>query len=1159
MRFRTSIFAAIVGTLLLAVNVAAQVSRGSISGTVTDPSGAVLAGAQVKATNVATGTAFNQTTDNSGLFRIQQLPVGTYNVQITRSGFRTTMQSGVNVSAGADTGIGAVQLQVGEAAGQVVEVTGTTPLIETTEAQVTNSFTGQQLSTFAGVAENQGLDNLALFIPGVVNSRDNNFSNYNGVGFSVNGLRGRNNDQEVDGQQNNDNSVAGPALFLSDPEMVQEYQIVTNNFGPQYGRNSGSVVNIITMSGTNNWHGAAWGTEYNSALNTRTHLQKDPGFENLKKVPQFNEQFSGGKIGGPILKNRLFFFTLLDDDLLGQTQVISQGGLTPSPAGLATLATCFSGNQNLAVLNKYGPFAIKGGNPTPQGTKVQDLSGCPGVEFATGVNRTLPGDSRNWDWDARGDLDYDRDRFTMRYFYQRTTPLNIDEGNGAAGYPANVPGRGHLVALSWSHNLSNLMTNEARVNFSRVDFEFGGNTLGTVPLATNIGSALANINFSSSKFMGFGPPTNMPQGRIVNSYQFQDNWNYVRGQHQFKAGANITYQKSPNFFLPNYNGSFQFPSWDAFFANSPTTVSIVLGNPELGFKETDSFFYFGDDWKIRRDLTLNLGLTWSYYGQPANLFHERDVKRESGSSPFFNPSLPLSIRTFPSIPAPKNSWGPSVGFAYSPQWGGWLTGNGKFVLRGGYRLAYDPPFYNIYTNIATSAPQVLSQTISSLTTSPMPGLPADPTGPNVRSSLASFLTLGVFDPRRFNQTTVSPNFGPDRAHEWSLGVQREFGTHIAAEARYVGNHGEHLFQSINANPRIDLLAADFPQFVPSGLTPCPAANAVVPSARGRIDCNRGVVRERTNTGYSDYNGIQTELRATNLFHQLTLRSGYTYSKTTDNVSEIFGTFVGGNTIAFAQNPLDYTNAEHSLSALDIPHTFTIGFQEELPFMRKQEGVLGKIAGGWFLSGSYIIASGQTYTPIQFFINGSGYNDYTFLRAFSSGVEDLRPYWGNPAAPADQVGIYAGDLCNYDGAAGCSMASNTMLSWNQYNSQGGAANTINANQVRYIVNGPTANQIYGTPFGNVRRNIARDAKTNYGNASLYKNIKLTERMNLQAHVTVQNIFNHPNYQSIDPFLDDAGVPVSTDTGFALPWVTNDSTLGSSSRGRRQLVGGLRFSF
>jgi hypothetical protein len=191
MRFRTSILAAIVGTLLLAVNVAAQVSRGSISGTVTDPSGAVLAGAQVKATNVATGTAFNQTTDNSGLFRIQQLPVGTYNVQITRSGFRTTMQSGVNVSAGADTGIGAVQLQVGEAAGQVVEVTGTTPLIETTEAQVTNSFTGQQLSTFAGVAENQGLDNLALFIPGVVNSRDNNFSNYNGVGFSVIGLVGR--------------------------------------------------------------------------------------------------------------------------------------------------------------------------------------------------------------------------------------------------------------------------------------------------------------------------------------------------------------------------------------------------------------------------------------------------------------------------------------------------------------------------------------------------------------------------------------------------------------------------------------------------------------------------------------------------------------------------------------------------------------------------------------------------------------------------------------------------------------------------------------------------------------------------------------------------------------------------------------------------------
>src|SRR6185369_1401154 len=157
----------------------------------------------------------------------------------------------------------------------MVEVTAQAPLIESTQAQITNTFAGNQLSTFAGIQENQGLDNLALFVPGVVSSRDNNFSNFNGgQGFSSNGLRGRNNDQQIDGQNNNDNSVAGPALFVSNPEFVQQYVLVTNQFGPEYGRNSGSVVNIITKSGGNAWHGSIYGNENNSILNSMTNFQK---------------------------------------------------------------------------------------------------------------------------------------------------------------------------------------------------------------------------------------------------------------------------------------------------------------------------------------------------------------------------------------------------------------------------------------------------------------------------------------------------------------------------------------------------------------------------------------------------------------------------------------------------------------------------------------------------------------------------------------------------------------------------------------------------------------------------------------------------------------------------------------------------------------------
>jgi hypothetical protein len=250
-----------------------QVLKGSISGTVTDPQGAVVSGAQVQAKNVETGVVATTTSDSSGLFRLNLLPVGTYNVSITSKGFKTTENKGVVVNAGGDAGLGSVHLSVGETS-TTVEVTAAAPLIETTQAQISSTFSGSQLETFAGIQENQGLDRLALFVPGVVATRSDNFSNTNGGGFSSNGLRGRNNDQEVDGQNNNDNSVGGPALFVSDSNFVQQYVIITNNFGPEYGRNAGSVVNIITKSGTNAWHGSVYGTEssnYLQALSTPTN------------------------------------------------------------------------------------------------------------------------------------------------------------------------------------------------------------------------------------------------------------------------------------------------------------------------------------------------------------------------------------------------------------------------------------------------------------------------------------------------------------------------------------------------------------------------------------------------------------------------------------------------------------------------------------------------------------------------------------------------------------------------------------------------------------------------------------------------------------------------------------------------------------------------
>jgi len=362
-------FVAVCLVLALCIPSVGQVLKGSISGSVVDPQGAVVSGAQVKATNTATGIAATSTSDSSGLFRFNLIPAGEYKVEVTAQGFKTAVRTAVAVTAGGDSALGSLKLTVGETS-TTVEVSADAPLIETTQSQVTNTFSGTALTTFAGVQENEGLDNLALFVPGVVSVRDNSFSNTNGgQGFSVNGLRGRNNDQQIDGQNNNDNSVAGPGLFVSDTEFVQQYVLITNQFGPEYGRNAGSVVNIITKSGSNAWHGSIYGAENNSILNSLNNQQKqfdtDAQGNPLTQQPRLNDEFTGFTIGGPMVKNKVFFFGGFDEEIVSTKSVFHSDSLTPTPAGLAQLNGCFPASQSLLALNKFGPYAISAGNPFP--------------------------------------------------------------------------------------------------------------------------------------------------------------------------------------------------------------------------------------------------------------------------------------------------------------------------------------------------------------------------------------------------------------------------------------------------------------------------------------------------------------------------------------------------------------------------------------------------------------------------------------------------------------------------------------------------------------------------------------------------------------------------------------------------------------------------
>lgn len=1072
--------------MLWSIPFVGQVLKGSISGTVVDPQGAVVSGAQVKATHVSTGTVQTTKSDSAGLFRFNLIPVGSYKVEISAQGFKTEVQTGIVVAAGSDTGLGDMRLAIGGAA-ETVEVTAAAPLIETSQAQITNTFSGTALQSFAGIQENQGLDNLALFVPGVVSARDQNFSNTNGGGgFAVNGIRGRNNDQEIDGQNNNDNSVAGPALFVGDPEFVQQYVIVTNNFGPEYGRNAGSVVNLITKSGTNAWHGSVYANENNSILNSLTSTQNANG---LTQPPRANDEFGGGTIGGPLVKNKAFFFGGFDQEIVSTGTVYgSNGAITPTPAGLATLAACFpSGAPAAAVaaLSKFGPWGISAGNPVvsptgPGGTLLtQDLVGCPGVQVA-GVSRVLPTPFHGFNFINKEDLTLgSSDNLSARYIFNRGNSFNTQD-NGAAGYVVNVPALSQALLFSETHNFTSRMVNEVRLGFDRLNVQFGGNTIGTEPTTSNIGTAVTDVIFASAQpTLGYGVNAGLPQGRVVNTWQAQDNWNYVLGKHTFKAGVNWTYQQSPNIFLPFINGGYVFAdgtlakgtsALDAYVNNVPAEGIITQGNPELPLKEYDTFFYVGDDWKFSRNLTLNLGITYSYSGQPLNQLHTLGVAQQAGPNPLWDPTLPSSVTAPVTEPAYKKAIGPSFGFAYSPQWGGFLTGHGKTTIRGGYRVSYDPSFYNIILNNYGGAPSVLSAVVAA------PPLPAVPTAPNVRPLLLSSLSplIGALDPRELTETTTSPNFRPDQVQSWSLGFEREVTRNSAFEARFVGNHASQLFQTVNANPFVTDLAAQFPNLVPAGDTACPASQAFdgpTGAAVGRLNCNEGILLSRNNSGYSNYASIQTEFRANNLFKQLTARIGYTYSKTLDNVSEIFGTGGAGTTTSITQNPLNTSGAEYSFSGLNIPHQFSLTLVEQVPFFKEQHGLFGHVLGGWGVSGSYIYESGQPYTPITQNLTSptiSGdFFDAGFLGAFNNGQTVARPFFGSMSAPADSVGIFQGDACTIfvspavqagaplcaGGTANRNLISlnniNATISQNTFSATTYTPQSVSNNQVRYM--------------------------------------------------------------------------------------------------------------
>ncbi|HXZ26895.1 MAG TPA: carboxypeptidase regulatory-like domain-containing protein [Terriglobales bacterium] len=1121
------------------------VVTGSISGTVVDPQGAVIVGAKVTATNTATNQSANDSTSSAGAFSIRQLPPGSYTVSISAPNFQTLSVKGVNVSVGVDTAMGAQRLVVG-ATSETVTVEATAPLVETSTPQLSTTYENKQITD---LPIGSAFDSLVLLIPGAASTGDASFSNNNGAvggGISMNGQRGRSNNFQIDGQNNNDNSVAGPAFFLSNQDVLAEYQVVTNTFSAEYGRNMGSVINYITKSGSNALHGTAFWFYQGSWLSSMANQDKSPllgfcippatsastgGACTDPKVARFDDSRVGGTIGGPIKKNKAWFFGSYQREWLRQGATPSTSAqLTPTPAGLAALAAAFPGNLGVLNLETFGPYGLLAGNPSPAGASTPicvtpDLSGataCVPIEFAK-VTRFLPNTFNQNELMGRIDVQVtQKDRFFGRYLYQDNNTSNAGPGqlsSVAGGGVVGAPNRNQQIGLDWVRTFTDHFINQVRFSYARF---FGFFEAGpTMPFctATNILLCPSNISFTAGNLLNYGQAINLPQGRLINNSQWQDNASWVHGRHTIKFGGEYDRQRSPNVFLPNINGRFQFGAqgtcnyngglastaactFDNYLANLPSALNLTDGPTSFNFKEQDAALYIQDDWRFRDNLTLNFGLRWEWNQQAINLLHDLTVRRETGPAPFWDTTLPLALRTVPSVPEDLNNFGPVIGFAYTPHiWPG-VFGKDKTVIRGGFRIAYDPEFYNMFLNVATAAPTVNAGSIAGWGLTP--GLPPGgvSTGLSLRAAgYLGFIPTGV-DPGFRTETQVDPNFHNPYAMQWNFGIQRELNSKIALEVNYVGNHTVGNFMTINANPEVLLLGAFFPGVIPPGVTPC--TTPLTPGFPDRPDCNFRLERRRGNYAFSEYHGLETNLRIQN-WHGLTSGFAWTWSHGIDNVSEIFPSFGGGVGLPFAQDPFNIDRAERGTSGTSYTHVIAFWWVYELPWYKSQAGFLGKALGGWQINGIYSYHSGQPFNPLDFATND--FCDFLMNASFY-GVDTCRPILGDPTAPLDTVGQYVS-------FPGCTLSS--------FYPDG-------ATSFHWIYNDDTAALCQGTPFAGVGRNTLRGDTYNNLDLGIYKNFKMGERLTMQIQANGFNILNR-QFRNIgvesgtvgganpDPFVDD----------------------------------------
>ena len=1119
-----------VAILALATRGFAQgITTGTVLGTVVDPAGAVVPNAEIDATSVASGIQLKTLSQANGEFSLRAVPIGTYKLTVSATGFNAVTVNSVVVVSGVSTDVKQITLQIGATA-QVEVNASQAELLNPTESQVTTTFTSQTLES---APLNNGFDTVTEVIPGVVSTHMDSFSNTNGDNFSVNGQSGRFNNFEFDGQSNNDNTIGGPQIFFGNQDAIAEIEVISNDYGAEYGRNSGAVVNYITKSGTNHYHGSGFEYYQGQFLSSFENQEKSPLFGfcpsgtspstgcTAPVLPRSLENRFGGTAGGPILLDKLFFFgsTFWDRQRTGAAPS-TDSALTPTPAGIQQLAAAFPNNPGVAALEAYGPYAIPGGNPAPAGAVTNVTVTGPGgiaaadVPFAF-VQRLVA--SPYNDNEQLGRLDWQptgKDHLFLRYFYQNVL-ASAAAGDIAAGGYVNSTDTVHTIGADWTHVFSPNWVDQLRYSFQEAKGAFDG---GGYPSCTITSSATCPTSVTiNSGFDSFGLSTDFPQGRIVKVTQIQNNATWTHGTQTILFGGEVDYQNTPIIGLFNYGGAFTFNNFDNFIQDATSSgqpasdaqLALADGNFTTKYKETDVATYIQDDWKISRNLTAHIGLRWEYFQPSSNVLHDQSLARESNpSTAFWNTSLPLAERTVPSVQEFYKGLEPRIGLSWNPPF------DSKLVVKAGYAINENPSFYNISLLVGDGAPFTNAGVIPcSGPGSCIPGS-GSISFSSVRALNLPSLPRGT-DPRQRDQETVPSNLRPPYTQTYTLAFDHQIGRAAVAEVRYVGSLTQKNFRSDDGNPYLLPVATAFPSAVPVSL----CTDATQPGY-GRPNCAFGNVAVIDNGAWANYNGLQTNLTSRDL-HGLTGTISYTFSKGMDNATDAFrSTGSGGSSIAFPQNPLNSDAPERGISGNSFTHALGVQMSYELPKFARGGGIRSRVANGYMVSGFYRFSSGQPYTPYQP-IGLDGYTpdvSYCDLALNSSsvgvGVDTCRLAVANKRAPLNTVAYlnpYTGPVVGgtattgtpeyvaYGSDSGTFDANGNLITYNP-------GTPISPTSAHWIINNQAYANSIGNPYPGQERNTQNSDNFSELDATVTKSIAIRENMKLQLSITAYNALN-----------------------------------------------------